>query len=211
MKVLVFSDIHGNISAFERLLKLHTDVDQFICLGDVVNYGPYSNECVDLLDSLPENTIKLLGNHEEYFISGEYESINIVSRAFFDFCYPKFDRLESISTYINDYVDYGYTFQHTILDKYIYGDSEVDFDKNYMIGHSHRQFVIESNDNLLYNPGSIGQNRVNFNFGQYLILYPEKNLVELKSIEIDHDGFIKDLIKQDYPQVCIDYIKSKIK
>jgi hypothetical protein len=33
----------------------------------VVNYGPWSNECVELIENL-ENSFKVMGNHEEYYL-----------------------------------------------------------------------------------------------------------------------------------------------
>jgi len=51
VKVLVISDVHGNLPALERVLDNNNDVDLVISLGDVVNYGPWSNECVQLLQA----------------------------------------------------------------------------------------------------------------------------------------------------------------
>lgn len=208
MKIAVFSDIHGNISAFESFVKATKDVDLHICLGDVVNYCPHSNECVDLLESLP-NTIKIIGNHEEAFVNGVYEGKHPVSRAFFEHAYHRFDRLEQISKYVESHTEYGYTFIHTILDSYIYADSIVDLDTSYMIGHSHRQYKITSNENQLYNPGSVGQNRINIEEGQYLIFYPKTNKVEMKSIKVDIDKVINEMKALGYPPICTDYFLSK--
>jgi predicted phosphodiesterase len=63
MHVLVISDIHANLTAFEAVLE-HSkgDWDYVWCLGDVVGYGPDPNECVDLLRTLPH--LCLAGNHD---------------------------------------------------------------------------------------------------------------------------------------------------
>jgi len=54
MRYLVISDIHGNLTAFESVLKDAEGEWDFIwCLGDVVGYGPDPNECVDLLRQQP--------------------------------------------------------------------------------------------------------------------------------------------------------------
>ena len=68
MKIAFFSDIHGNLPALEIAVKKSGKVDGYYILGDVVNYGPWSNECVQMLETLP-NCIKILGNHEDYFIN----------------------------------------------------------------------------------------------------------------------------------------------
>jgi len=63
MRVLVFSDIHGNLPALQAVLLAAGPVDQIWCLGDIVGYGPYPNECIQLLRGLPNLTC-LLGNHD---------------------------------------------------------------------------------------------------------------------------------------------------
>ncbi len=63
MRVLIISDIHANLAAFETVLAdAKNDWDYVWCLGDVVGYGPDPNECVELLRSLPH--LCLAGNHD---------------------------------------------------------------------------------------------------------------------------------------------------
>jgi predicted phosphodiesterase len=63
MRVLIISDIHANLAAFEAVL---TDAkgewDVIWCLGDLVGYGPDPNECVALLRQ--HEHISLSGNHD---------------------------------------------------------------------------------------------------------------------------------------------------
>lgn len=66
MKIAVFTDVHGNLEALETIIgdikKKH--VDDIICLGDTISFGPNSKECLDLIIS---NNIKMvLGEHELY-------------------------------------------------------------------------------------------------------------------------------------------------
>ncbi len=63
IRVLIISDIHANLTAFETVVKAAGKVDAVWCLGDLVGYGPDPNECIALLRSLPELTC-LLGNHD---------------------------------------------------------------------------------------------------------------------------------------------------
>jgi len=63
MRVLIFSDVHANITALEAVLQDAGDVDQVWCLGDLVGYGPDPNECIQRVKSLPK-VICLLGNHD---------------------------------------------------------------------------------------------------------------------------------------------------
>lgn len=63
MRVLVITDIHSNLIALETVFKDAEKVDAVWCLGDVVGYGPYPNECIALLQK-QSNLICLLGNHD---------------------------------------------------------------------------------------------------------------------------------------------------
>jgi predicted phosphodiesterase len=63
MRVLIISDIHANLAAFETVLAdAKGEWDYVWCLGDVVGYGPDPNECCDLLKTLPH--LCLAGNHD---------------------------------------------------------------------------------------------------------------------------------------------------
>jgi predicted phosphodiesterase len=63
MRVLIVSDIHANLAAFEAVLR-HTrdERDAIFCLGDLVGYGPDPNECIERAAELC--TIILGGNHD---------------------------------------------------------------------------------------------------------------------------------------------------
>lgn len=63
MRILVISDIHANLTAFEAVLKDAGQVDTIWCLGDIVGYGPDPNECVALIKRQPNLTC-MLGNHD---------------------------------------------------------------------------------------------------------------------------------------------------
>lgn len=63
MRILVISDIHANLTALEAVLAHAGEVDETWCLGDVVGYGPDSNECVERVRNLPNLTC-LMGNHD---------------------------------------------------------------------------------------------------------------------------------------------------
>ena len=65
MKYGIISDIHSNLPALEVALGVLADrsVDAYICLGDLVGYGPHPNECCDRVREL--EAICILGNHDE--------------------------------------------------------------------------------------------------------------------------------------------------
>jgi len=63
MNILVISDIHGNVTALDAVLKDAGKVDEIWCLGDLLGYGPDPNEVVKKIRSL-KNCSCLIGNHD---------------------------------------------------------------------------------------------------------------------------------------------------
>ncbi len=63
MRVLIISDIHANLIAFEAVLADARGAwDKIWFLGDLVGYGPDPNECVALMRE--QDHIALSGNHD---------------------------------------------------------------------------------------------------------------------------------------------------
>jgi len=59
----IISDIHSNLEALQSVLvRLEGAVDQIVCLGDIVGYGPNPNECCELLQKKNIPTVR--GNHD---------------------------------------------------------------------------------------------------------------------------------------------------
>ena len=60
MHILILSDIHANLTAFEAVLTDAGEFDAVWCLGDLVGYGPDPNECINRIQELP-GLVCLLG------------------------------------------------------------------------------------------------------------------------------------------------------
>lgn len=76
-RVAVFSDIHGNLHALQRVLE-HIDtssVDFTVCCGDIVGYGANPGECIQLLIDRAIPTIA--GNHD-------YAALGLVDITYFN-------------------------------------------------------------------------------------------------------------------------------
>src|ERR1044071_3477353 len=79
MRLAVFSDIHGNLSALEAVLKDMEQVggiDLTWCLGDLAAFGPRPAECIRRLKVLAEadegKKFKVIGgNTDRYLLTGE--------------------------------------------------------------------------------------------------------------------------------------------
>jgi len=66
MKIAIISDVHSNIEALQACVARTqlAGVEQYVCLGDVIGYGPDSAATLDLVLALP-NIVMVRGNHEE--------------------------------------------------------------------------------------------------------------------------------------------------
>jgi len=64
MKLAFISDIHANLEALEAVLADidKKNVDEILCLGDVVGYGANPNECAEIIAKRCKSV--LLGNHD---------------------------------------------------------------------------------------------------------------------------------------------------
>ena len=208
MRYMVFSDVHGNLPALDFALEDAGQVDGYICLGDVVDYGPWSNECIDRVLALP-NLVYVEGNHEADFLKGSHTGDNAVANAFFDVCRQRFGRFEQIKNLPETYKLNNFTFRHTILGKNIYPDTQLTLDHNYVVGHSHHQFWLEQPPFRLYNPGSVVQNRKYLNVINYALLETSGMQFELRALKYNPGVVIDEMKRQGYPGICLDYYTSK--
>lgn len=207
MKVLIFSDVHGNLPALEKVLKSES-VDAYINLGDVVNYGPWSNECVEYINGL-DNCINMEGNHERYFKAKACNVKHPIVNVFFQESFKGFTKQEIIAEYKNEANFENFRCVHTIESKYVFIDTEVSLTENTMIGHSHQQYLRKENEFTLLNPGSIGQNRKYINLTNYVIWDTVKNDFELKFQKYNVDLLLSEMKVRNYPIECINYYNDK--
>jgi putative phosphoesterase len=63
MRVLVISDIHGNIDALNAVLAAEPLVDRVLCLGDIVDYGP-----------APDDTLRWVRQHAFATVRGNHDN-----------------------------------------------------------------------------------------------------------------------------------------
>ncbi len=63
-KIGIISDIHANLPALEAVLEFldNENPDYWVCLGDIVGYGPNPKECIEIIRAREIPTV--LGNHD---------------------------------------------------------------------------------------------------------------------------------------------------
>lgn len=176
MRILFLSDIHGNLPALEVLRDEIVASDISICLGDIVGYHCFVNEVIDYL--VEYNVKCIQGNHDRYIFDGldmEKKSINDSVRFGIDMANSlleqnRKDWLAHLPTSLSFKVDdcsilccHGSPWD--VTNGYVYADSELlprmsDFQYNVIaLGHTHRGYTWYNNNQLILNPGSVGQAR----------------------------------------------------
>jgi diadenosine tetraphosphatase ApaH/serine/threonine PP2A family protein phosphatase len=76
----ILSDIHGNIEALEAVLAdiRSRGIEEIVCLGDTIGYGPNPKECLEI--ACRESEPLIMGNHEEAVIEGDAAAFNSRAR-----------------------------------------------------------------------------------------------------------------------------------
>lgn len=218
MRIVLFSDIHGNLEALESFLyhiQKKENIDQLICLGDIVGYGANPNECVEEIRQL--NCPTVIGNHDYVAVGkGDISYFNHFAREAILWTREQLNK-ENIKylknlpfTYREDsYLTVHSSPQYPEKWKYIMTIDAAFSNMKYFneqfcfIGHSHIPcfFVMDKDGNCelsphskinykpehryLINVGSIGQPR-DFNpKSSFILLDTDSHTIELKRTSYD--------------------------
>ncbi|WP_334351465.1 metallophosphoesterase family protein [Companilactobacillus sp. HBUAS56257] len=185
-KIALISDIHGNYTAFKRVLQdaEKQGVEEYWFLGDLLMPGPGTNAILKLLDSV-NTTIKLRGNWDDFL----FEDVSSISKQYIN--EPQTTYILELYKYIYQNLDQKYIDQMRqwpITAKTTVGDLNITLAHNYpqknfghellpyekqqnfdkllfdddcdiaVYAHTHHQLLrTSSKDQLVINPGSIGQ------------------------------------------------------
>lgn len=201
MKLLILSDIHGNKTALETVFSYirNLKLDSVALLGDLIDYGPHSNEVVEMVAALQIPIVcNIFGNHEDAIINDNYGRFS--SRRGVD-CAKNTKTLltEQSKNYIltemtkdgkSEFLIDGKHFLavHGTIDDTYWGKFDCSNDLSLyssydvvLMGHSHRPIFFEkffNTDNvntrnqkktIFINPGSVGQPRNINPYSQFVI------------------------------------------
>jgi diadenosine tetraphosphatase ApaH/serine/threonine PP2A family protein phosphatase len=175
MRIGLFSDVHANLAAVEVVLEEleKKQVDEYVCLGDVVGYGASPNECCDLVRKYAKVTI--VGNHDAA-VSGrmDYSYYYDQARNALDWTASQIndDNMEWLASlpYLHHEEEYNITYSHGAPHNpedfnYIFNMEQAreasrfreELKQVTFIGHSHlcRVFVFDDEDVLQMVPGAL--------------------------------------------------------
>lgn len=220
MKIAIIADIHSNLEALESVLKdiSNKNVDDIICLGDLVGYGSSPNEVIDLIKKKNIKCIK--GNHDlnavtleklDWFNERAQEALKFTNKILtednkkFLTDLPEIlelkdkNKLLSVHGSPKDHL-YGYLDPTTDEDKIrdIIEEHKVDV---LACAHTHMPDLKRFELKLFLNPGSVGQPRNNNTKAQYAILdLGNINFVTFETVEYDIDTAAKKIIQSGLPK-----------
>ena len=210
MIIAVFSDVHANLPALEAFVAATRDTaDSYLCLGDVVDFGPWNDECLEAVHSLP-GIMFLEGNHERLFNGDDSVAREIpLVQDFFRASSRFFSRRDLIAALPQEYSLGSFVCTHTIDSVRVYPDTQIEVDRDYMIGHSHHAFIVERGSHTIVNPGSVGQNRRFIDVASYALYDVETRQATLCEEKYPFELLLSELKARKYPQNCIDYYAGK--
>jgi predicted phosphodiesterase len=208
--VAILSDVHGNLPALETVLHATRGVAQaYVCLGDVVDYGPWNDECLEALYALPD-TVLLEGNHERLFLGIDAIEHELpLVQTFYQHSLRSFSRRDLITGLPGSYALGSYSCQHTIDGKRIYRDTPIEIDRDYLIGHTHHQFEIRRCGRSIINCGSVGQNRAKIDVASYALYDTTTNEVTLCELKYPFERLLDEMQRREYPSECVRYYLGK--
>jgi putative phosphoesterase len=210
MRILLIADIHGNYEALQTVLKVPHD--RAICLGDIVDYGPDPDKCIDLLREKAIPTIR--GNHDNAVAfkvdckcGYKYKHLSIATREYtWDILdKDRIEYLQKLPLQLKEEVD-GKRLHLThgsprSMFEYIKPETpdeeirkmidestepmEADF---LVIGHSHIPMNRKLGNLRIINPGSVGQPRDGDTRTSCAVFDTEKGYLEHLRLDYDIDS-----------------------
>ncbi len=209
MKILLISDIHGNYEALQTVLKVPHD--KAICLGDIVDYGPDPDRCIDVLREKEIPTIR--GNHDNAVAfkvdcqcGYRYKHLSIATR---EYTWKILERsgieyLQKLTPLIKEEIDgkklYLTHASPRSMFEYITPETpdeeilnmvneamepvEAEF---LVVGHSHIPMNRKLGNLTIINPGSAGQPRDGDSRASCAVFDTESGGIEFHRIEYDID------------------------
>ena len=206
MRLGVISDVHANRIALETVLADMPDVDDLVCVGDVVGYNPWPAVCVDVVQERCSTTV--MGNHDRTVDTPERYAANHMAMTGLE--YAKEDLDESQLEWLRSLPRTVERAGGDVLivhdhpehrDRYVRPPdfpSLAPYLEDYeaiLLGHTHIQHAEAVDGGLVCNPGSVGQPRDGDPRAGYAVLDTETTKVDLHRVAYDVEA-VQDAIRE---------------
>ena len=204
MRYAVFSDVHANLPALEAFVAATCSrVDAYVCLGDVVGYGPWNDECLDLVRGLP-GIVLLEGRHERLFngdepIAGESPLV----QAFFHASRALFTKGVSIRALPVSAEIGGFLCRHSL------GVGPPP-ERDHFVGHSHEPSLRDDAGVRVVDCGSVGLNRRGIDRAGFATYDSETGEIRFGEVFYSPGRLLNEVQSRGYPAACVDYYRRKI-
>ncbi len=222
MKVLILSDIHANYSALKAVLDKDGNYDLLLFLGDIVDYGPNPQQCLDFIKNNADYYVR--GNHDnamgyntDCHSMGSFRAFSIETRKWHrtlltddDISFLRNMPLVNTLSIEGESCFMAHASPQGDMAKYLSADdmaNELDniLARYILVGHTHIQYQKEIADSLIINPGSVGLAR---DSSKACYAVYENNTFSLKRIDYDVEKTISGLMKSPLSQSCKEGLKK---
>ncbi len=228
----IIGDIHSNYEALAAVIRefQQEQVEQILCIGDIVGYAAEPVECIDLLSDL--KCISVAGNHD-YAVAGKFpgEYFHADARAAVLWTVKQLpdgytDYLKNLPLVkeINDITLVHGSLNHPEIFYYIVSERDARLNLNLLktsicfYGHTHvplavlsdnRNMRVESGpvidlntaEKFLINVGSVGQPR-DWDLRASCVVYDtKKKIVKIKRIKYDIDRAVEKIYSAGLPRI----------
>lgn len=223
MKILILSDIHGNLPALEAVLAVESRWDALFFLGDVVDYGPQPAPCLDFIRKQAGFCVR--GNHDQalgYDVDcgcrGDFREMSVATRRWHRTLVSENDlrflrRLPVIQSTIMDgkYFWLAHASPRGELHRYmnpkevIAASADIDADI-ILVGHTHLPFLRRDGDKIFCNPGSVGLARDQGGEAEYAV-WNGRNLI-LKRTAYDVTSVLRQLEQAPLDKTVVEQLRK---
>jgi predicted phosphodiesterase len=230
MRYAIIADIHANLEAFQTVLAdIKTqNVQQIVCLGDVVGYNANPKECLDMVRAMNIPVVK--GNHDEYCSSEDRlegfnphaaeavlwtrNQLTTEDRQWLRDL--KYSRMVANFTIVHATLDapqrWGYVFdklaaaasfpyQNTAICFFGHTHVPVAFMRDTAVrGGTYSKFKIDPAKKYFINVGAVGQPRDNNPKAGYVVYDMDAGTIELRRLDYDIATTQKKIIAAGLPE-----------
>jgi hypothetical protein len=203
MRYAVFSDVHANLPALEAFVAATCSrVDAYVCLGDVVGYGPWNDECLELVLGLP-GIVLLEGRHERLFngaepVVGEPPLV----QAFFHASRALFTKTAAIRGLPASAEIGAFLCRHS--------PAGLPPSGNHFVGRSHDASARVTPAGRIVDCGSVGLNRRALDRASFAFYDASTGDVRLCDVSYPADRLLREVQSRGYPAACVDLYRRKL-
>ncbi|ADG81354.1 metallophosphoesterase family protein [Thermincola potens] len=226
MRVAVISDIHANLEALRAVLTdiVRQKVDKVYCTGDLVGYGPFPNEVIDLIREKRISTV--MGNYDDAvgfmrFICGcDYKDEKAQALGEKSIMWTKEHTTEENKEFLRNLpAEIRFTAGERRvllvhgsphrLNEYIYEDTPADYLQELMekadtdvlvCGHTHKPFHLTVQGKHIINAGSVGKPKHGDPRATYVIIsFAQDVAVEIRKVAYDFEATARAIEQSGLP------------